>query len=198
MGGCGPAWHPQSPSLGHVHGQQLSPAWPGSSQPGWTVSPTASRHVREESPLSTLLAPPIPAARQQEHPAATTSPKSNANAELAPPWQVLVSMPRDTMDGFSHTTRGVGAGRAGGVGLGLRTPGSSCWIQPFSTAALSVPATGNVLGLGLSRAWPCCAKLFIAFASLPSRNCPRSSGTGPGAWVPPVFPPPTSFWIPAR
>lgn len=59
------------------------------------------------------------------------------------------------------------------MGRGLVAPGSSCWIRPFSTAAVSAPATGNVHGLGLSKAWPWCVNPTIYSIRIPpQQECP--------------------------
>lgn len=116
--------------------------------------PTTARDIREESPLLILLVPPAPAAscshcwlgKQHQHQYRASAP-----------------VPRDAK--VSATPQGEQEGWDLGQGPGA--PASSCWIRPFSTAAVSAPAAGNVHGLGLSKAWPQCIKQPIYSTCVP-------------------------------
>lgn len=122
--------------------------------------PAVARAVREESPSPS----PLPLQHQQLGGRSILQPLpawEQCQHQGRQSWHLL-GKPRCPCQGtpWAQPTHG-GSRRAGGMGWGPRARGSSCWIRPFSTAAVSAPAAGNVHGLGLSMAWPWCIKQTI-------------------------------------
>lgn len=142
-------------SQGHLHGQKLPLAWPHSSQPGSAVSPLLQGLTgrKAPSPSSLPLQHQQPGGGSILHtpsawgPAPTPAQSWHHLGEPQHPYQ---GMP------WAQPAR-KGSRRAGGQ-------------ENQAAAAVSAPATGNVLGPGLSRAWPRCVKQTIYSTYIPPRQ----------------------------
>lgn len=173
-GGRGPAQHPE-PGLGKAAAEDMCV---GSSchRHGLAASSQAQRcpHCCKGGQGGKPPPHPLPVARRWEHPTATASPGTSANTstEVAPPWIASGLVPRDAIGSATPRGEQEGWGRgAAAAGFGLFQQLPSQRQQQGMCTGWGFPKPGHgVLN-----------QLFIAFASLPGRNGPRSSCVGPGA-----------------